>query len=368
MKNKIIILFLTFALLSLLSISAFATDPILYSDNIVAVPGESVSIPINIKNCDGMMGFKLTLEYDASVLNNPKLLSGSATKSGLLDNNISNGVDGSFDIVWAGTSDFKGKGTLFILNFDVSENAKDKTTLKFNCSSDDTFNEKYENVLIDCSEIVISFGSEAVTALPIEAEPNSSDVVYIIDSVIQNFGVSSIDAIPAESQSEFINQINEKLPEISGNTSGGYSSYEEVRNDYIESLKEDYINDVLLTVDGDKINESISFALNYYGFSSADEVTDDKKEEFVLKIEEKLSEYNPELNSVSARLSADDSFDTIMRLQSENENMNYSDEGNGKKIWIAASAIVLVLIAFAISIFKIKKSKSKEEFKENENS
>ena len=73
--------------------------------------GKTVIVPIEIENNPGIMGFKLSVEYDVNALSSPSVVRGSLTENGNFNDSIGVTPDGSFDIVWSDVEDREGDGT-----------------------------------------------------------------------------------------------------------------------------------------------------------------------------------------------------------------------------------------------------------------
>lgn len=152
------------------------------SDCFVATPGDSISIPLYIKNNSGIMGFKIGVNYPSNVLSTP-----SAKKTGILKNgnfvdSICESTSGFFEVLWSGTSDISSDGELFVLNFIVSEFAvSGEYNISFTYSQDDTFNEKWEDVSLVFNDVVIVISGET------EQVPDESEPISIFQRFIEKF-------------------------------------------------------------------------------------------------------------------------------------------------------------------------------------
>lgn len=127
-----------------------------------ATPGQHITIPVSISNNTGIMGFSISFEYDKNVLTPVSATSGTVI-NGLFDNSIETSEAGSFDVVWSGTEDCKQNGVLFNITFAVNSSASGTTKIDVSYSQADTFNEKWEDVVLDCKDINLSIGGQQTT-------------------------------------------------------------------------------------------------------------------------------------------------------------------------------------------------------------
>lgn len=125
-------------------------------------PGQTITIPVIISNNSGIMGFSISFEYDKNILTPVSVTQGTII-SGLFDDSIETSEAGSFDVVWSGTEDCKQNGILFNMTFAVNSNASGRTTIELSYSQADTFNENWQDVVLNCEDINLSIGSQQTT-------------------------------------------------------------------------------------------------------------------------------------------------------------------------------------------------------------
>ena len=152
---------------------AATTGPTITSEGQQVNAGETISIPINITNNTGIMGFSISLKYDSALLTPVSVSGGELFSSGAFQDSIGYSEAGIVKIVWTGTEDVTANGTLFTIDFEVSKNAIGDTDIDVSYSQGDTFNEDYEDVVFNCLPIgltitntssLITVGNSAVSA------------------------------------------------------------------------------------------------------------------------------------------------------------------------------------------------------------
>lgn len=125
-----------------------------YSENNIATLGETVKIPIYISNNTGLIGFKITLDYDYKILTPISVFAGDIISSGLQDNIEGDAVPGSINVYWSTTDNLYDNGIAFYVTFQVSETIKvEETSIALSYSQEDTFDENFNDVYLYCNDI-----------------------------------------------------------------------------------------------------------------------------------------------------------------------------------------------------------------------
>ena len=140
------------------------TQATVYSQGITAVSaGETVQIPVYIKDNPGLMGFMLTFDYDAEVLTPVSVNYGSIISGGLQDNIEGDAVPGSFRVYWSGSENLTQNGILFYISAAVAAEAVGTTEISVGFSQSDTFDEDFNDLSLACEPITFSVTNTAYT-------------------------------------------------------------------------------------------------------------------------------------------------------------------------------------------------------------
>lgn len=180
----------------LLSLFAQSVEPVVaadlpqvYADEITAEAGETVTVPIKILNNTGLVGFCLIMEYDQDVFTPIAVNSGELTQAGILDDSIETSTDNTFKIIWANTEDVAEDGTLVNVDFTVSEYARGTQSIAISYSQPDTFNESWEDVVLDCTPVQVTVEKPQIQDAHLYSEDNLTvnegetiDVPIILDN------------------------------------------------------------------------------------------------------------------------------------------------------------------------------------------
>ncbi len=335
------------------------------------------------------MGFKITVDYDKSVLTSPKVTKGDITGNGMLNDSIGVSPEGTIEIVWSGTQNEVGNGTLMILSFTAVE-AED-TQIRLSYSQPDTFNEAWDDVELKCSDIAVRFsadtsnavtndviGTENTAVQPWESEtdptlpsaseqPDSEEIKNAVDIVLGETDKGHIDEIPEEEKSDFIDRTNEILGVLTGKPEKPFVNIDEIKDAYSGAVADEFVDDTKEAVDSDKIENAISDSLASVGAESVESVPAEKREEFVQKVESNIAQYAPDVDTISDKLTADEAVEAIKQLQSENkvaatEGVKLPDppKNNTVSIIILITAVIFSVVIITVTVVYIKRKKNTE--------
>lgn len=345
----------------------------IYADAITAKSGETVLVPVKIKGNPGIMGFKITVEYDKTILSSPTVNRGKLTGKGSFNDSIGVTAAGTFDVVWSNTENVKGDGVLFTLLFMVANTAKSgQYEISLSFSQPDTFNEAWEDVKLECRNINVSIGSDAETTTragntestetsvtsqsQLAQTPGSADIRTAVDIALGEIGGKSLDDVGTDEQDEFVSRTNEILNQLNEAESAYYSDVDGLKASYKSAVADEFVKNAVAAVDSDKISEAIDSSLTEVGAQSIEGVPAEKKNEFVKAVEEKLLELAPDLGTMSDKLSDDEAMDIISRLDERAEEAategtpvpRTKQEDGNKTTIIVAVAVVAVIAACAV--------------------
>ena len=158
--------------------SAISEIAEIYADDINASFNDEIAIPVYIENNHGIMGYRLDFKYDSTLLQ-PIAVSCSAefSENGLFNDSI--GVkDGEFKALWNNVDEKYNNGILLTLTFKVLTNEKTDTVISMEYSQPDTFNEKYEDVVFNCSDINVFLNNHQHSYTAVVTEPNCMEQGY----------------------------------------------------------------------------------------------------------------------------------------------------------------------------------------------
>ena len=188
--KKILTVLLSVVLILLACVNAGALSSAdIYGDDIKTTPGSKISIPVYIKNNPGLMGYKIRISYDSSAITPIAVTQGTTLKGGMFDNSDFSASKAYFDVVWSSSSDVKADGLLFTVDFNVLPSAGGDYSIKISYSKDDTFNEKWEEVRLNCDtvNVFVDDGSGPESTPTPEPEPTPEVTKSFLDKIIDFF-------------------------------------------------------------------------------------------------------------------------------------------------------------------------------------
>ena len=396
--NKFIVIFMALVLsFSLLGVAGSAADTATVSADSVSSGESSILVPVNISSSTKIMGFKVNVSFESDELKIKGVSRGSVTAKGNF--NTSYGVfESKFDIIWNNTTEVDANGTLFVLTLDTSNVTKD-CEVKISFSQPDTFNEAYEDVVLQCAPIKIVAKAETATeeatteavqgttsansettvgtseggeAIPETTQPtyDNSQIADSVNNALDNMGYDSIYDVPAEDREELVNSVNNNLNIILGTDHTYYTDFNDVFNTYEGYYSDGFVADAIMGADAPEIKDIIDSALKEVGADSIADVKD--KGKFIKLVETKIQGINPDAKAISEYISEDLAMQTITKLYNTSQNtvdafVNTPGESveEGKNLrtdglWIIALGPVLCITA-ALIIFAFKKQLRKKK-------
>ena len=173
-KLAVILLSLVLALSAVYNTFAASVPNRVFADSISVESGELVTIPVKIENNGGFMGFSIIVTYDAEIFT-PVSVSKGEILAGMFNDSIDTSTDNSFKVVFTGTGNVTGDGVIFNIVFDVSDEASGKYDISLSYSQQDTFNENWDNVVLNCEKIETIVTVNGTTAAPAPTEPSTTE-------------------------------------------------------------------------------------------------------------------------------------------------------------------------------------------------
>ena len=148
-----------------------------------------VNVPIMMKNNHGIMGYRIRLYYDNTVLQ-PMIVERTNVYDGSFVDNI--GVKTNyFDVIWTGTGNIYGDLELFVAKFQILKPITELATIGISYIQGDTFDENWKDVILDCSNIDIIGQNESTSEISTENTTEEKTSVETTKEVTTQEGTSS---------------------------------------------------------------------------------------------------------------------------------------------------------------------------------
>lgn len=363
--------FLTMSLLLLLllqlSVIAFAENMITVSADAVHLGQEEpILIPVKIENNSGLMGFKITVEYPADKVDVKSLSRGEFTSVGNFNSNF--GInDGRFDVLWNYTEEIKSDGILFLIAVQLKTAITEDTEIKLSFSQRDTFNEKYEEVPINCKNIVIRADpieqttTENPSGVSNAAKPiDNSQILDAVKITLEQNGYDNLSDV--KDTDKFVADFNKNLEMITGTNTHNVTSFETLKSMYNSAYEGVFIKELTENADTNDIQSAIVGALEDLRVRSISEIQNKNEAEFIEAVEKNLKQYAPETPNISKDLDSDAALSIIDKLYQasdfESEVLPESKNDSLKRTlgFVGVAAVLLAVIVSIVILHKKKKS------------
>lgn len=382
--KRFFILSISVIIAALASITAYASECVTVKaerNMLKLSSGEEIRIPFIIKDNTGLMGFGIEVFYPSQILTNPEVERGSVVSKGNFNSSISSQTDGHFNIIWNSSSDICENGELFTLIFTADDNAQPgEYKITLNYSRDDTFNEKWEEVILDIEDIAVEINgnttvvvtqrdeglsenkeentepsAENITETSAETEPTVSlneetmsdsagetavmtekekeeTVIFdIATGVLDEMNIPSVEAVPEEKKEEFSNKVSKILSEGTGKE---------------ESISFDEIKQAV--TGGEKIvSDTAKEVLENMNLPSIEAVPEEEKEEFAKEVSKTISQ------KVKKEISF--SFEEIEEASVNAEKETHPQEKTNGRYIIPIAAAAIFVLTVSVTVFKFKK-------------
>ena len=133
------------------------SQPTVYLHAPSVITSELSEVSVRIKDNSGLMGIKLSVEYPAAQVDVRSIAKGEVLNVGDFATDFGEQI-GHFQVLWHHTNAVKTNGVLF--TFQIQKIADfNCAKIKITYSREDTFNEKYQNVSLQCNDIEL-YGTE----------------------------------------------------------------------------------------------------------------------------------------------------------------------------------------------------------------
>lgn len=356
MKKSLAIFFMLILLVQI-NFVAFATNVVTVSADATYLTQEQLTlISIKIKNNSGLMGFKITVEYPTDKIDIRSVSRGDFTSVGNFSTNF--GInDGKFDVLWNNTNEVKEDGTLFIVSAQLKTEIKEEVTIKLSFSQHDTFNEKYEDVYIECNSIVISSNyiepsteessTQSDNTLNNQLFINNSQVLETIRTTLEQNNVDSLGKVT--SKDDFVQGFNKNLEMITGTNAHNVTSFETIISMYNSAYEGEFIKEVSNNVDSYKIQDAVGNALKDCNAQSIDKLQNKDKATFIENVEKNLKQYDNEIPSISTELDTEAALDIIGKLYNA-QDTHVSETESSKNIFYIVLAVIILVIIISILV------------------
>lgn len=197
----LIFVMLSFVLTCSSSQAKEKSENTVYADRVTLSEDGSAKVYVRIRNNQGIMGFRIRIQYDSDELEVKKITQGGIMDRGIFQDSLGQ-KDGEADILWSSTEDMKKNGVLFSLLIQSKRKNLKEAVIRLSYSQEDTFNEDWKDVELYCKNIQISEMERQESKNTFE--PENAETTEEINEVVN-------EAVNQILQQEDLTQISKKI-------------------------------------------------------------------------------------------------------------------------------------------------------------
>lgn len=364
--KRIVSMILAVLMVFISGITAFADNSsLIYVDKVTLVSDEPILIPVRIHNNSGIMGFKITVEYSSEELEILLVSKGGITANGNFNTNLGK-KESAVDIVWNNTSQITGDGILFIISAKTKLENLTYTELKSSYSQPDTFNEAYEDVVLDCGSFTLAADpSQANTPEVSEISnvydndsdvPDSTQILNAIDSALEKYGYENLSEV--ENESQFVTDVNDYLNTFAGTNAPKAGKLSEIIQIYETALAEHFGDEIKNTLSEKQLIDALKTSLEAVKADSVSAVSANDRKAFIKEFYNNVKLYSDDIPNITEKISDEKAIEAIASLTNESTEKNPVPSGNkNTTVFIAVIIVAVIAIVTIAMIVCLKRKK-----------
>ncbi len=163
---------------------------VIYTDDVVvnSFGDKQLIVPLYIKHNSGLLGYKLTFDYDPTVLEAVSAKSSSAF-TGSFSTNIGKS-EGEFTCLWFGNDDVLANGEFITLTFNVVSDKESSGEINISYNEKDIISESKDGVKIQIPTISYKVNDRSISSISVKQSPNKT--IYFIGESLDITGLEII--------------------------------------------------------------------------------------------------------------------------------------------------------------------------------
>lgn len=376
-----------FLFLFLLVVPAYALSADVVTDSVSATAGELFQVKVKLSGNPGIIGLKISIDYPMEKVKAVSVSRGELLKKGNFNTNM--GInDGHFDVLWSYSENINGDGELFEASFKVQDNVTEDFQIALSYSAEDTFNESWDDVTLNCHPISVHILSsaeaektepstemltqaETVIQLPSSTEQqsiiNPPNILNAVDTALERAGVASVDDISGENQETFLQIVNENLSKTGGNDASGIQSFNELKTLYTQAYIENFKKIVLANLEIKAIIDTLQKGLTSVDAQSFETVQESRKGELIQMIDTEFANLCAQIPPLSGKIEDATAFevlwdlyqDSVVSLKNSSAEIQNTQKNEQKQVtWIIAVCLVVVVVIIGVILYFCQKKKA----------
>lgn len=218
---------------------------------------DAISIPVVVENSEALMGFKLSFTPSGDEVQVTAVKSGELTENGFFNHNADI-KDGTFDVVWSGTEAVDNDGVVCYLQAECKEDF-DEFIFEISYSQPDTFDEEFNDVELNCENIVLK-GNKSAESVDETEDVENSDYSDIAQNIIENKGkdntLAAIESVLEKYNCDSPDDVSEDyIVDFLEDISVLVKTFDSATVDFDNDEKLEIINEIYRSLEEDKATD-----------------------------------------------------------------------------------------------------------------
>lgn len=349
---------LLFFLINSISVFASPTTKITIGGGEIQLQSDNkITVPVNIENNSGIMGFKITAEYPNDILTLQEVKKGRVTSTGNLSTNETS--QNKVTILWNNTAQINQDGSLFELVFTVKNNSQNgKIILSY--SEQDTFDENYNNVECKIRNIDLIGITDRNSNENGTDNNNGAVLVYNeLNDVIAKYDLQNLNE---EQKDSLLEEANAVMDNLLGKGIKSFSSVESLKAFYESAKINAAVDEIKNALSKSEIKNILDNNLKKYNSDNISDIPTDKKVKFAEDVKKQLTIENGE---VLNELDDEELLKAVDKIAKEISKPKSQIESKGSQtthilVFVLVGTVVILSVIILIAI-KHKKSVKEEK-------
>lgn len=246
----------------------YAADTVKVSaayETIEQLDDKNYIIPVYIVGNPGIMGFRINIKYDSNCILIHSVSRGKITSEGNFNTSANHDEENGFiSVLWNATENISGDGTLMYLCVSMIDSSAETLNMDITFSQEDTFNEAWEDVFLDC------YGIRFPVKKSVDSDKNSDDLHQESGDLkedLTNEGDNDIEEVTCK------DYVADTVPDE--------VMHAEEEKTYLDDAKKEVRSlSAASDIGEETIKKVLARKMKQYGISSVDELNEEQTEEF----------------------------------------------------------------------------------------
>jgi hypothetical protein len=262
-------------------------------------------VPVYLLDNTGIMGFRIYLNYDSSVIRVDSITKGLLTAKGNFGSDLNLDEDansGIVSVLWSGTENVVTDGSVMYVVVTVLDETQSNISITLDYSQEDTFDEKWNDVPLTCNDILISLAENTDVSEKYSEE---------MQEVIQN-----------DEEKAYVEEAKETV-----------TMYQDAKD-----------------IGEEKLKAAVVRTLKKYEVDSVTDIQDDQEDAFLESVKDDLAENENISRKQLEKMQLSQLVEQITITTDDLYDSRYDDVDNGETQIDSGNKIVLIVVMVLLVI------------------